>query len=70
LILQQDPNTNVIAKVSFGNKKKEDQAIFKVLINGKQLGKTFYVFDSEVLSGSLSTFEKVIPWEHLDLSGN
>lgn len=33
LVLKQDPNTNVVLKVSFGNKKKEDQAIFKVEIN-------------------------------------
>ena len=26
------------------------------------------MFDSEVLDGSLSTFEKIIPWEHLHLS--
>ena len=67
-ILKQDPTTNVLIKVSFGNKKREDQAIFKVEINDQQLGKTFYVFDSEVLDGSLSTFEKIIPWEHLHLS--
>ena len=34
------------------------------------MGKTFYVFDSEVLSGSLSTFEKSIPWDMINLSGN
>ena len=54
----------------FGNKKREDQAVFKVEINDQQLGKTFYVFDQEMLDGSLSTFEKVIPWDLLHLSGN
>ena len=39
-------------------------------INDKQLGKTFYVFDADVLSGSLSTFEKTIPWDDLHLRGN
>ena len=68
--MQQDPNTNVLIKVQFGNKRKEDAAVFKVEINDKQLGKTFYVFDSEVLSGSLSTFEKSIPWDMINLSGN
>ena len=34
------------------------------------MGKTFYVFDADVLSGSLSKFEKVIPWDYLHLSGN
>ena len=38
-------------------------------MNDRQLGKTFYVFDSEVLDGSLSTFDKVIPWDFLHLSG-
>ena len=69
-ILKQDPTTDVVIKVSFGNKKQSDQAIFKVVINDNQLGKTFYVFDSDVLSGSLSTFEKAIPWNFLHLSGD
>ena len=59
----------MLIKVSFGNKKREDQAIFKVEVNDKQLGKTFYVFSEEVLGGSLSTYEKIIPWEYLHLSG-
>ena len=69
-ILRQDPTTNVLIKVYFGNKKREDQAVFKVEINDQQLGKTFYVFDQEMLHGSLSTFEKVIPWDLLHLSGD
>ena len=67
-LLKEDPTTNLILAIDCKNDSETNQAVFKVDVNGNQMGKSFYICKQGLVPGLLSSFVKTIPWKNLNLS--
>lgn len=67
-LLKEDPSTNLILAIDCNNESETNQAVFKVDVNGNQMGKSFFVCKQGLVPGLLSSFVKTIPWKNLHLS--